>query len=320
MTPAYSLVEAAEAYLEFRRELGYSLVVEGAQVLRFARFADGPDSEGTLTTELAVRWATLPANADPTYLARRLDIVRRFARWLKQTDADVEVPPPKLLGPSSRRRCPHIYSDEQIAELLAAAAELGPQGGLRPATYVTLFGLLASTGMRISEALGLRRADVDLDAGRILVRHAKFDKSRLIPLHVTVTTALGAYAERRDGYHSKPESASFFLTEHATSQKYHKTLLAFVELRAELGWCACSPSRHPPRIHDLRHTFAVRCLLRWMEDGADVGQSLHLLAAYLGHKRVTDTYWYLTAVPELLALVGVRFEQFAAAHAEGGGR
>lgn len=316
MTTHATMVEAAKVYLAIRREHGYVLKVEGAQLLRFARFADESGHQGPLTTDLAVRWAMLPQNVDRTYWARRLDIVRRFALSLNINAPETEVPPPGMLGPSYRRPPPHIYSRAEIESLLEIAATLGPAGGLRPHTYVTLFGLLASTGLRISEALGLQRDDARLGPGLLVVRHAKFDKQRSIPIHTTVKEALQRYSERRDHYHRTRSSDAFFLTEHATSQKYHKTLLTFIELRQRLQW-GPSPSSHPPRIHDLRHTFAVRRLLAFLEQDADVGKAIDALSAYLGHGKVTDTYWYLSAVPELLDAVSRGFEDFATHHAGG---
>ncbi len=305
-----SIVVLAEEYLALRRRLGYLLKVEGAELLRFARYADRSGHSGPITIELAVRWAKLPEQADPLYWARRLDIVRRFAKARVVADPETEIPPNGLLGPSYRRPQPYIYSRDEITALLDVASKLGPPGGLRPHTYVTLFGLLVCTGMRISEALALTQDDVDLPSKTITIRHAKFDKSRRLPIHPTSVDQLRDYANHRDGYHRLTSSNAFFLTEHATSQKYHKTLMTFLGLRKELGW-PLSASGNPPRLHDIRHTFAVRTLLRWYEEGVDVDNRITALSAYLGHAKVSGTYWYLTAVPELLAVVARRFEDFA---------
>lgn len=312
------MVNLAEEYLAVRRRLGYLLKIEGAELLRFARYADRGGHRGPITTELAVRWAKLPEHTDPLYWARRLDIVRRFAKARAVADPETEIPPDRLLGPSYRRPRPHIYSQDEIATLLDAAGKLGPPGGLRPHTYVTLFGLLVCTGMRISEVLGLMQDDVDLQRGTIAIRHAKFDKSRRIPIHSTSIDALRDYAHHRDRYHSSTACTAFFLTERATSQKYHRTLMTFLRLRKELGW-QLPVSGNPPRLHDLRHTFAVRTLLRWYKEGVDVDTKIIALSTYLGHAKVSDTYWYLTGVPELLEVVARRFEVFARQD-QGGGR
>jgi integrase len=235
-------------------------------------------------------------------------MVRRLAEHQALLDPNTEIPVKGLLGPSYHPRpTPHIYTDEEIAALLEAASELGPHNGLRPHTFVTIFGLLACTGLRISEALALRLQDVDLEEGLLTVCAGKFRKSRLVPLHPSSTAALRGYTQHRGTRHPHCACASLFLTERATSQKYHKTLMTFIALREKLGWHG-NGTQGPPRIHDFRHTFAVRRLLRWYQQGADVHTKIVALATYLGHVKISDTYWYLTAVPELLALVAERFE------------
>lgn len=315
MKGAPSLVALAEEYLAFRRGLGFAMRVEGAELLRFARYAGSIGHRGPITTDLAVRWARLPKDADPLYWARRLDIVRRFAKHRVLFDAATEVPPDRMLGPSYRRRSPHIYSKAEIAALLRAAAGLGPAGALRPHTYVTLFGLLASTGLRISEAVRLTREDADLDAGVLTIRETKFHKSRLVPLHPTTTAALRRYAARRDHQHSLVRLPAFFLTERGTSLKDTRVRMTFTALRESLGWVGLGGP--PRRIHDIRHTFAVTRLLRWYQEGADIDRRIAALSTYLGHVKVTDTYWYLTAVPELLAVASARYERFAGLHRGG---
>lgn len=299
-----------EDYLRTRRSLGFEMRTEGPELIRFARFAERTGHRGPLTTDLAVRWAQLPTSASPMYWARRLDIVRRFAKYRVLFDLRTQVPPPGLLGPSYRRPTPHIYSSLEIAALLEEAAKLGPVGGLRPWTYVTVFGLLASTGIRISEALRLRRTDVDLEHGVITVVETKFHKSRLVPLHQSTVRGLRRYARRRDRYHRKrAQVPAFFVTECGTALKYGRAMVTFQSLRTRLGWKV--DGHKPPRIHDLRHSFAVACLLRWYDDGENVDQRIADLATYLGHVKVTYTYWYLTAIPALLAVSARRFESYA---------
>jgi integrase len=303
-----SMVSLAEEYLALRRRLGFSLEVEGSQLLAFARYAEQMEHEGPITTELAVAWARLPERASPLCWARRLDIVRRFALYRIATDPHTEIPPPGLLGASYRRTEPHIYSDDEIAALLGAAARLRSKGGLRPHTYTTLFGLLASTGLRISEALHLDRADVDLRTGVLTITETKFRKSRLVPLHPSTVTALKAYVERRD--HSLPlkRTGRFFISDYAARLNYPTVCSTFVKLRRDLGWVNRS-GRRLPRIHDLRHAFACRRLLAWYRDGADIPQKMLALSTYLGHVSVEGTYWYLTAVPDLMAIASSRFER-----------
>jgi len=302
------ITEIVQRYLGFRRQLGYQLKIEGEELRRFGQFADKIGHQGPITIDLAVQWATLPEKGSRVYHARRLDMVRRLAKHRALFDPQTEIPVKGLLGPSYHPRpTPHIYTDNEIAVLLKAASELGPQNGLRPHTFVTLFGLLASTGLRISEALGLHLQDVNLEDDLLTVRAGKFKKSRLVPLHPSSTAALRRYIKHRGNRHPHCDSTSFFLTEHATPQKYHKTFMTFKALREKLGWHG-NDTNGPPRIHDLRHTFAVRRLLRWYQQNADVHAKIVALATYLGHVKVSDTYWYLTAVPELLAIVAERFE------------
>jgi integrase len=310
-----SMLSVVNAYLADRRRLGYALSIEGEELRRFAQYADAIGHRGPITTELAVQWAKLPVQADPLYWARRLDMVRRLAKYQAMSEPGTEIPPKGLLGPSYRRPAPHIYSSSEISMLLQEAARLGPPGGLRPHTYYTLFGLLACTGLRISEALRLTRSDVDLRAGVLTVSQTKFHKSRLVPLHATTVEVLRDYARRRDRYLPQTTATSFFLTETSTSLKYHKTLLTFLKIRESLGW---AERPHPPRIHDLRHTFAVRALLRWYEERASIGNKIVSLSTYLGHVKVSDTYWYLSAVPELLAAAASRFEMNLQTFEEGG--
>jgi integrase len=309
MTRHRTIVALAEEYLAARRALGFALRIDGQQLLAFARYADRCGHRGPLTTALAVRWATRSAMASPIGRARRLDVVRPFARYLAATDSGTEIPPPALLGPSHRRLPPHVYSREEITALLRAAAALSPLGGLRPRTYTTLFALLMCTGLRVSEALRLVQADVDLAARVLTVRETKFRKTRLVPLHPSASRALGRYAAQRDRVHPQPPQPTFFLSEAGRPLAYSTVRTTFLRLRQALGWCR--PGHRPPRIHDARHTFACHRLQRWYRDGTDVDQHLLALSTYLGHAKVSDTYWYLTATPGLLRTPAARFERFA---------
>ena len=207
-------------YLEFRRGLGFQLRIEGKLLEQFAAFADAAGHRGPLTTDLALRWAQLPAGCDRLYAARRLEIVRCFARYQAVTEPGTEVPLCGLLGPAHRRTAPYIYSKAEIAALLAAAGRLAPTNRLRPQTYVTLLGLLACTGLRISEALHLDRADADLDCGILRIRESKFRKTRLVPMHPTTTAALQAYAYRREQLAAERKCDCFFVSDHGQALPY----------------------------------------------------------------------------------------------------
>lgn len=314
MTRHPTMSSKVESYLAYRRGLGYQLKIEGRQLQRFAAFADAEGHRGPLTTELAVRWARQPADCDRLYWARRLEVVRGFARHLAATEPGTEIPPVRLLGPAHRRTRPHIYTVAEVSALMAAAGRLGPTGGIRPRTYHTLIGLLAATGLRISEALRLTRGDVDLADGVLAVRETKFGKSRLVPLHPTTTAALVAYARDRDRLVPRPRCDHFFLSDRAAGLPYSTVRTAFRKLCDRLK--ITGTGRHP-RLHDLRHTFACRRVEEWYDAGADLAHAVSALSVYLGHAKVTDTYWYLTATPDLMARAAARFETFAGSIGEG---
>jgi integrase len=309
MNDQNKMVALVEEYLALRRGMGYALHIEGAELLRFARYADEKGHHSAITTELAMEWARLPKQAERLYWARRLDIVRRFAKHRRLFDPHTEIPAEGAFGPSYRRPQPHIYSDDAIRQLIQQASLLGPAGGLRSKTYQTLFGLLACTGLRISEALHLRRDDVDVQRGLMTITATKYKKTRLVPLHPSATQALKRYSQKRDQYHLHPRAETFFLTEHGTSLKYWRVLMTFIALRQQLGWEA--KSRPFPTIHGLRHSFVVSRIVHWYREGVDLDRRIAALSTYLGHVKVTDTYWYVTATPELLSLSTERFEQFA---------
>jgi integrase len=303
------MVNLVEEYLLYRRRLGYQLRVEGQMLLEFARYADRSGHRGPLTTELAARWARLPAEAAPLQQARRLEVVRCFARHCAIFDPGTEIPPQGLLGPAHCRTTPHIYSEAELSTLLAAARRLRSHAGLRPRTYATLIGLLSCTGLRISEALKLSRGDIDWGQSTLTIRESKFHKSRLVPLHPSVVRALREYAQLRDRCHPILQTEVFFVSDWGSPLPYFTVRDTFRKLREHLPVPTPSGTR-APRIHDLRHTFACRRLLRWYADGVDLDHAVAALSTYLGHATVRDTYWYLTGIPELLGLAVGRFERF----------
>lgn len=311
-----TMVDRAKEYLAHRRALGFALDISGTLLLQFARFADHSKHRGPLTADLALRWASLPQTASPRYRAERLSIVRGFARHLAAEDGRSQVPDRRLLGKSHDRLQPHIYSDRQLRELVLAAAKLRPSYRLRPHTYSTLFGLLASTGLRISEALSLGQGHVDLARGILRIEETKFRKSRLVPVHFTTTRALRQYARERD--RSARDFEAFFVGGDGQALPYSTVRSTFRRLSAQLGWRS-NGMLPRPRMHDLRHSFACRRLLRWYQQGVNVDHAIASLSTYLGHGKVTDTYWYLTGTAPLLAIAGKRFEQFAGP-ASGGDR
>ncbi len=283
------LRQAAADYLTLRRALGYKLRDYPWLLSGLVSYLEDAGA-ATVTAELATAWALQPAGARPGYLSNRLTVARGFARHLQAFDPAAEVPPAGLAGPGPRRPAPYLYSGEDIGALMAAAARLKP--ALRAATYQTLVGLLAVTGLRVGEAISLDRGDVDLGDGVLTVWYSKFGKSRELPLHATTVDALRDYAAVRDKLCPKPQAASFLLSAAGT--------------RLVLTGPAGSQG---PRLHSTRHTFACLTLLGWYRAGEDVQARMPLLSTYLGHANPANTYWYLSAVPELLALAAQRREQ-----------
>ena len=304
-----------EHYLIERRRLGFTLRGPEARLRNFACYADR--SQQPLTVELMAQWARRGCTkANPAAWARRLDLIRPFIRFLQQFEPLTEVPDDRVFGPTPRRVTPHIFYEREITQLLAAAHELMPR--LRAATFETLFGLLACAGLRVSEALHLLDRDVDLKQGLLTIRQAKFAKSRQVPLHPSTVAALQSYRHTRAHYVAPTPDIPFFVT--AKGKRFGKCLrltsvdLVFATLRKRLGW-RNRGAHHAPRVYDLRHTFAVRRVMLWHEHGTDIDQAMLALSTYLGHARISDTYWYLTAVPELMALAAGKFECFA--HGQG---
>ena len=304
------LHEAAERYLRLRRDLGCQLREAGRLLHDFLAFAER-EGAAQITTDLAVRWAQQPTGVQPVTWALRLRVVRRFALWLSATDRRTEVPPAGLLPGRYVRRRPYIYSDAEIADLVGAAGRLASAAGLKGRTYATIFGLLAVTGMRVSEVLALDREDVDLDEGVLRIRRTKFGKSRLVAVHDSTRQALADYARERDRVVRRPAAAAFFLSEAGDRATSWAARYNFAKVSREVGLRPpASGRRHGrgPRLHDMRHRFAVCTLLRWYRAGVDVEREIPKLATYLGHVHVNETYWYLEAVPELLELAARRLE------------
>ncbi|MDV6247183.1 tyrosine-type recombinase/integrase [Rhodococcus opacus] len=296
---------AAESYLVMRRTLGFKLTDQGRALMRFVDYCEAHHTDH-ITTDIAVAWATdTPHSSDEVYWSRRLMVVRIFARHLQTQDPATEVPPPDMLPHHKRRIVPYLYSSQQIAALLDAADGLAP--ALRAATWRTLIGLLAVTGMRKSEACRLDREHVDLDAATVVVVDSKFGKSRRLFLHPSAVTALRDYTIRRDALMPNPSANSFFVSTRGTRLDVQNITHTFADLLDTAG-IAAPPGRRRPRMHDLRHSFAIAVLSDFYRGGGDVQSRLPVLSTWLGHVDPKSTYWYLQAVPELLMLAASRLE------------
>ena len=302
-----SLTPQLERYLSVRRRLGYDLRTAERILRRFIRYAD---AEGAvhIDTALFLRWhGSLTEACGPTRAAR-LCVVRMFAQWLSSFDPAHEVPPRGLLPASTRRPRPHIYSEAEIGSIIAEARDLPSIYGLRGLTCSTLFGLVAVTGLRISEALALNRGDLDTGDGVLRVRFGKQGRERLLPLDQSVVAQLDAYATERDRLLGCAAPA-FFVAEKGTRLTDCGARYNFAQVCQRIGLRAEQRyGRHGrgPRIHDLRHTFAVRTMINWYRTGKDPAREMIRLTTYLGHGNPSDTFWYLEAVPELLELAMAR--------------
>jgi len=300
-----TLREALGDYLRIRRRLGFEMPQDGRLLEGFVEFLERAGAE-RITTELALAWARLPADAHPHYWRQRLGVARGFARHLATIDPASEVPSKDLLPATRPRIAPYIYTDAEIAALLAAAHELRPR--LRAARHLTLIGLLAVTGMRPGEALALDRRDFDLRHGVLHVRAGKQNKRREVPLHESTIGAVRDYARQRDARFPTPSTPAFFISARGRRMARGELNQTFTKLIREVG-LEGRGARARPRPHDLRHAFAVRTLLDWQQAGEDIDRRMPLLSTYLGHVDPASTYWYLEAVPELLEPIGRRLEQ-----------
>ncbi len=290
-----SLHDRVDEYLRLRRALGFRLQREGRALVQFAGYLE---QQGTtaVTAEHAITWAQLPRGVHPVTWTHRLTAARGFAAWLRTIDPDTEIPPKGVFPGQGKRPAPFIFSDRNIARLVSACGSLRP--AMRAATYTALFGLIAVTGIRIGEALAIPAGGIDLDAALLPVRPAKSRCERILPLHPTTVEALAEYDALRARKH--PAATTFFVSIRGTMLCHQPVLAAFREACAAAG----IPGR--PRIHDLRHSLAVTTLLDWYRSGEDVDAQMPALSGYLGHVSPEGTYWYISAVPELMQLAAAR--------------
>lgn len=316
MSRRLSLQARVEDYLAERRRQGFHLRSRDTFLSGFASFVAARRHRGPLTAELMAEWVRAGKNGkgDAGTWARRWARLRHFICYLQQFEPDAELPEASLFGPEPGRVAPHIYREDEVIDLLAAARTLGPRGSLRPFTFETLFGLMASTGLRVSEALHLRDADVDLKRGMLTIRQTKFAKSRQLPVHPSTVKALARYRKRRQRHVPTTADMPFLIGNRGrrlglplSDRQVHRV---FTGLRESLGWVNRG-GHDAPRLHELRHAFAVRRLMRWYADGTEVDRMMLALSTYLGHAEISYTYWYLTAVPELMGIAAGRFERFA---------
>ncbi len=306
-----TLREALTDYLAMRRNLGFKLVETGRGLFDFVSFLE-QQKHTYITVRLALEWAQLPASAQPAHWARRLSWVRTFARYYSTIDLRTEVPPLELLPFKAKRIQPYLYTDKEVRQLLKAALNLplaSPElNALQRQTYYCLLGLLVITGLRIGEALNLKMEDVDFNEGLLVVREAKLGKSRLVPLHASTLRVLSDYLLHRARVLKGRTATYLFISNRGNRLDGAQVHRTFYFLSRQIGLRGQKSSRGP-RLHDFRHRFAVKTLLNWYRNGEQVENRLPVLSTYLGHVHVNDTYWYLTACPELMEEAVKRLEQ-----------
>ena len=299
-----ALSRTAQEYLRLRRALGHNMDEAHRLLPDFVAYLDSIGAS-TVTVEAALSWAQRPDAGPMTSVwARRMTVARGFARHMAGVEPLTEVPPVGLVTYRGRWRPPFIYSQDDIDALMAQAGTIPTP--LRAATVRAVIGLLAVTGMRVGEAIRLERGDIDWVEGVLVVKASKFNKSRALPVAATTAAALASYAEERDRWQRWPKISTFFVSMVGTPVNYCAFGVTFRDLVEAAGVGAGSSLR--PRIHDLRHAFAVHTLVKWYRAGENVGALLPRLSTYMGHRDPVSTFWYLSAAPELLALAAGRLE------------
>ncbi|MFZ5969516.1 MAG: tyrosine-type recombinase/integrase [Bacillota bacterium] len=299
-----------ESYIEYKQSLGYQLKTESQELRRFAKYTREINHSESLTADLAMQWASLDSSLSRWYMARRLETVHTFAVYAASIDPEAQVPQTGVFGKCHGRVTPYIYKEEEILRLMNESLNLFTTDGIRCLTVSTALGLLWSTGIRVSELTNLKVKDVNFKERYLHIKNTKFHKDRLVPLHQTVVEQLEKYDSKLRGKLSgRSEDDFFFVTTNGRRFNTRAFEYAFQQLRFCLmpdggnNW-----KRRQPRLYDIRHSFACRTILKWLESGEDVNQKLYSLSVYMGHVKPADTYWYITSTPELLSLACGKFE------------
>ncbi len=305
MNNVMNMTQRIELYLMHRRRAGYARGGADTGLLEFAKYVDNKGYTGHLTNELAIEWAKTSKKNTRTAWGSRLEYLYGFAKYYKIIDPKTEIPPLNLYGSTHLRSQPYIYSEQEICNLIEGTKKFLPVNGLKPITFKYLLGLLLSTGIRISEAVHLTRQDVDFNNNILIIKETKHHKSRYVPIHKSVNNALNKYATIRDQLVSLPIDTAFFINDKGRTLKIK-------QLDKDFRWlCKITNLGNKPRLYDFRHTFVCQRLLEWYKEEKNINKMMIYLYTYLGHSRITDTYWYITAIPELMSIVANKFEQFA---------
>jgi integrase/recombinase XerD len=299
-----NLRKAVRQYINERAALGFKTYEHNNYISQFVNFMEDQEA-AFITKKLALQWATLPNDCSVPHKAKRLGVIRQFTKYYAAIEPRTEVPPEGLLPYKYQRTQPYIYTKKQIVKLINAAKRIPSETGLRALTYSTFLGLLAVTGTRIGEAIYLEQKDVDLDEGMLQIRMAKLDRCRLVPLHPSTVKVLRRYVRQRDKIYPKAKTSSFFVSESGIRLTCWTVRWTFNKLSRQIGLRG-PLDRSGPRIHDLRHTTVVNIVEDWYREGKNVEKLLPQLAMFIGHRHLNDTYWYMTATPELLKLAAKR--------------
>jgi site-specific recombinase XerD len=312
MNKGHRVTRQIEEYIVFKQGMGFKITIEAAELRRFAKFARTQDHQGALTIDLALNWASEKPHYTRWYQARRLETVHCFAKYAFAVDAETQIPPTGVFGKCHGRTVPYIYSIDEVVLLMEQASKLLSPDGLRAIAVTTAIGLLWATGLRVCELCRLFRDDVDFYTMELHIRNTKFYKERYVPIQTTVVDALKKYVQYRDYLYPNSTNPYFFLSTGGKILAERNFEYSFTILRSyllpegKLFW-----DRRPPRLYDLRHSFACNTIIRWFKESVDINHRIFLLSTYLGHVKPSDTYWYLTGTPELLALATKQFEAFS---------
>ena len=309
MQNEHLITRQVEEYITYKRSLGFKIAVEADELKRFAAFTRSVGHNGSLTSDIAMRWATCKNDSSRFYMARKLETVHTFAKYISAFDSQAQIPQLGVFGKCHGRTNPYIYSDDEVSLLMTEAKKLFSPDGIRAYTVSVAIGLLRATGLRVSELTLLKNEDVHFDEEYLFINSSKFKKSRIVPLHPTVTAELLKYRVFvTEKLGSRPETEYFFISSYGQKFSTRAFRYAFQLIRPILNADCNSSKAQKFRLYDFRHTFACETIRCWLEAGADVNQKLFLLSTYMGHAKPEDTFWYLSATPGLLAISCKRYE------------
>lgn len=299
-----------EEYIIYKRGLGYKIKIESDELRRFAAYTRNINYEGSLTVDIALSWVSLKPKYSRWYMARRLEIIRTFAQYISIFDPNAQIPQRGIFGKCHGKITPYIFTEKEINTLMEIASDLFSPDGLRAITIPTAIGLMWVTGMRPGEVCKLMNEDVELNNGYITIKETKFSKSRTLPIHVSTIQKLNEYKKARDKLRKDYLNQHFFIMTGGNSLILRNLEYAWQIIRESLLADTERWNRRPPRLYDIRHSFACNTILRWLQEGININNKILYLSTYLGHAKISDTYWYLTGTPEIMTLLTNNFEEY----------